>query len=139
MKVKDIMTNPAISVSGEDTVCEAARIMQAHNIGSIPVVNGKGQVVGIVTDREIAVRNTSKGEDSCGTKIREMMTTHVDTKSPNQDVKDVIRRMSNDKVRRLPVVDAGVLIGMLTIGDVSTLDAFKIEAAEALAEISENE
>ena len=136
MKVKELMTNPVISVSGEDTVCETARIMQAHNIGSVPVINAKGQVVGIVTDRDIVVRNTSKGDDCCATKVKEIMTSGVDTVSPEADMKDVINRMVNDKVRRLPVVDAGVLIGMLTIGDVALQDAFKTEAADALAEIS---
>ncbi len=139
MKVKEVMTNPAISVSGEDTVCETARIMQAHNIGSVPVINGKGQVVGIVTDRDIVVRNTSKGDDSCAIKVKEIMTSNVDTVSPEADMKDVITRMGNDKVRRLPVVDAGVLIGMLTIGDVAIEDAYKIEAADALAEISQKD
>ncbi|UKI36390.1 MAG: CBS domain-containing protein [Clostridiales bacterium] len=62
LKVRDIMTNPAISVTGEDTVCEAARVMQAHNIGALPVVSEKNTVDGIVTDRDIVLRTVSRGK-----------------------------------------------------------------------------
>lgn len=130
------MTNPPISVSGEDTVCEAARIMQAHNIGSVPVVSEKNEINGIVTDRDIVLRTVSQGKDVCEMKVKDIMTTEVEKTAPDADVKDVIKQLGAGKIRRIPVVEKNELVGMLSIGDIASQNAFNAEIADAICEIS---
>lgn len=136
LKVRDIMTNPAISVTGEDTVCEAARIMQAHNIGALPVVSEKNTVDGIVTDRDIVLRTVSRGKDACEMKVKDIMTTEVEKITPDTDIKDAVKRLGTDKIRRVPVIEKNELVGMLSIGDIATQSGFNAEIAEAICEIS---
>ncbi len=136
LKVRDIMSNPPISISGEDTVCEAARIMQAHNIGSLPVVSEKNTVDGIVTDRDIVLRTVSRGKDACEIKVKDIMTTDVEKIAPDADVKEAVKKLSIDKIRRIPVVEKNELVGMLSIGDIATQNTFSAEIADAICEIS---
>ncbi len=137
MKIKEVMTNPAVSITGEDTVCEAARVMQAHNIGAVPVVNGRQEVVGIVTDRDIVIRNTARGKDACETKVKDIMTGKVDTVKPDMDVRDAAKKMAQEKIRRIPVVEDGALIGMVALGDIAIEPDFKTEVSSALLNISQ--
>ena len=85
MKVKDIMTKNVASVRPESTVFEAAGLMQKLNVGSIPVCDQNG-VVGIVTDRDIVLRNVTAGADPKTTPVSSIMTTGVATVSPDTDV-----------------------------------------------------
>ena len=85
MKVKDIMTRNVAYVKPDATVFDAASLMQQYNVGSVPVCDQNG-VVGIVTDRDIVVRNISKGSDPKSTPVSSIMTTNVTTVSPDTDV-----------------------------------------------------
>lgn len=136
MKVRDIMSNPAIAVNGEDTVCEAARVMQAHNIGAVPVISEKNDIEGIITDRDIVLRTTATGKDACKIKVKDVMTTDVDTVSPDADISEVTRKMKNDKIRRVPVAENNELVGMLSFKDIALNAEDKMEIAEAISDIS---
>ena len=139
MKVRDVMTNPAIFLSGEDTVCEAARIMQAHNIGSVPVADNKNKIEGIITDRDIVLRTCAKGKEACEVKVKDVMTSDVETVSPDDDVSKILGKMKNKKVRRFPVTEDGEIVGMLSLGDVASNFDNKMEIAESISEISRNQ
>ena len=135
MKVRDKMTTNVTYINPESTVVEAAQLMQQHNVGSIPVCDQTG-VIGIVTDRDIIVRNIAHGKNPRNTPVRDVMTAKVATASPDMDVDDVTKMMAQNQIRRVPVVDNNKIVGMLALGDVATDNRFNVEASEALTEIS---
>lgn len=110
--------------------------MQAHNIGALPVVSEKNTVDGIVTDRDIVLRTVSRGKDACEMKVKDIMTTEVEKITPDTDIKDAVKRLGTDKIRRVPVIEKNELVGMLSIGDIATQSGFNAEIAEAICEIS---
>jgi CBS domain-containing protein len=135
MKVRDKMTTNVTYINPDSTVVEAAQLMQQHNVGSIPVCDQSG-VIGIVTDRDIIVRNIAHGKNPQSTTVRDVMTSKVATASPDMDVDDVTKMMAQNQIRRVPVVDNNQIVGMLALGDVATDNRFNVEASEALTEIS---
>ena len=135
MKVRDIMTKSVATISPEATIKDAAQMMQRHNVGSIPVVDTNG-LVGIVTDRDIVVRNIASGQDPSSTPIKNVMTSQVTTVTPDEDVNKITQMMSSRQIRRVPVVEYLKLVGMVSLGDLATTGMTSMEASEALAEIS---
>jgi CBS domain-containing protein len=135
MKVRDIMTKDVAYINPDSTVVEAAQMMQKHNVGSIPVCDQTG-VIGIVTDRDIIVRNIAHGKNPQSTPIRDVMTGQVTTASPDMEVNDVTKIMADNKIRRIPVVEKNMIVGMIALGDVATDTRCDFEASEALSEIS---
>jgi len=135
MKVKDIMTRNVACLNPAATVLEAAQLMQKHNVGSIPVCDESG-VVGIVTDRDIVVRNIAHGKDPGQTPVRDVMTSQVIAVGPETDIRDVFGIMSQKKVRRLPVVENNQLVGIIALGDIATNAPQDVEISSTLADIS---
>ncbi|WP_097026545.1 CBS domain-containing protein [Clostridium peptidivorans] len=136
MKVKDIMTKNVASLNPEDTVEHAAQLMKEYNIGSLPVCNEE-KVIGIITDRDIAIRSSAEGENVQKQTVRDIMTSNPATIKSDIDVKDAARIMSERQIRRLPVVESNNLVGMLSLGDVSVESSSNETAGEALSSISE--
>lgn len=137
MKVADIMTNPAIVVSSYTTIEDTSKIMSRHNIGSVPVVDDKDNVVGIVTDRDIVIRTVARGLDPKTHKVHEIMTGNVKSVTPDASVDDAADIMASEKIRRLPVVEDNKVVGFVALGDVAVVSDFAYETAQALSEISE--
>jgi CBS domain-containing protein len=135
MKVKDIMTKNVAYISPMSSVVEAAQLMQKHNVGSIPVCDKTG-VLGIVTDRDIVVRNIAHGNNPQNTPVKDVMTQSVATVTPDMEVDSATNIMTANKIRRLPVVENNMLVGMVAIGDLATDNHFDTEASVALTEIS---
>lgn len=135
MKAKDIMTKNVAYIKPDSTVTEAAKLMQQHNVGSIPVCDQTG-VVGMVTDRDIVVRNVITGSDPQSTPVSNIMTTKVATVTPDTDVELVSDIMSKNQIRRIPVVDNKTLVGIVALGDLAVDKQFDVEASEALTDIS---
>lgn len=135
MKVRDVMTKDVAYIGPSTTVTEAAQLMQKLNVGSIPVCDQNG-VVGIVTDRDIVVRNVAHGKDPHSTPVSAVMTTGVKTVDPETDMNDVTRMMAESQIRRIPVIEQNRLVGIVALGDMATRHMFNAEASEALAEIS---
>lgn len=122
MKAQDIMTAHPACCTPEQTVQDAARLMEQHNCGCIPVVEDtdSNHLVGTVTDRDIALRAVAQGK-SADTKIRDVMSTDPSCCRPTDDVQDVERIMAERQVRRVPVVDArGCCVGMIAQADLAT-------------------
>lgn len=132
MKVRDIMSRNVASVNPVATVAEAARLMEEYNVGSIPVCDKK-VLVGIVTDRDIVVRNVACGKNPEKTPIRDVMSPGVTTVTPDTEVSDVAKVMGTKRIRRLPVVENNRLVGMLALGDVARRARHDIEIADMLA------
>ena len=135
LKVRDIMTKDVAHVRPETPVIDAAKIMQQYNVGSIPVCDRTG-VVGMVTDRDIVVRNVVTGSDPRSTPVSSIMTTDVETVSSDTDVERLGDIMSKNQIRRIPVVDNNTLVGIVSLGDLAADNKFDTEAAEALSDIS---
>lgn len=135
MKVKDIMTGDVTYINPDSNVVEAAQLMQKHNVGSIPVCENNG-LVGIVTDRDIVVRNIAHGKNPASTTVRDVMTGQVITATPDMEVDSATKMMAEKQIRRIPVVENNMIIGMLALGDVATDNRCNMEASEALSKIS---
>lgn len=135
MRVKDIMTKDVAYINPNGTVIEAAQLMQKHNVGVIPVCDKSG-VIGIVTDRDIVVRNIAHGRNPQDTPVKDVMTSQVTTVSPDTDVNLITDIMSKNQIRRIPVVENNMLVGIVALGDMATDMRFDTEASEALTEIS---
>lgn len=138
MNISDIMTEHVISISEDEPIVAAARLMKQHNIGSLPVKDGKNRLKGIVTDRDIVLRCVAGNVNPQELRIGEIMSRNLITASPFEDTEKVAERMGNSQVRRVPVSDNGILVGIVALGDIARSDEFKMEASEALSEISAN-
>ncbi|EPR13308.1 CBS domain-containing protein [Ruminiclostridium papyrosolvens] len=135
MKVKDIMTTNVTYVEPNASILDTAKLMQQHNVGSIPVCD-KGSVVGMVTDRDIVVRNIAIGKNPQQTPVSDIMTTGITSVSPDMEMSQVTKMMADSQIRRVPVVDHNNLVGIVALGDVATDAKFDTEVADTLTEIS---
>lgn len=138
MQVKELMAESVVNVTQDSTAEYAARLMARHNVGSLPVCDGNGKLRGVVTDRDIVTRCIAAEADPMDTQVREIMSRAVVTASPGEDLRLAARKMSEERIRRLPVVENGTLVGMLSLGDLARNDRTQMEASRALSEISSN-
>ena len=121
MKVQDVMTKDPACVTPGATIREAAQLMQRENTGVVPVVDKKEakRLVGVVTDRDIAIRVVAEGRNSDTLVSEVMSSTKLATCSPNDDVDDVMEAMASEQVRRIPIVDErGSLVGIVAQADI---------------------
>ncbi|HWL91397.1 MAG TPA: CBS domain-containing protein [Actinomycetota bacterium] len=118
-EVRQVMTAAPHAVRLTSTLQEASRIMKAKDIGDVLVEDAKGQLSGIVTDRDLAIRATAEGADPTTTKVSSVYTKDITTLAPTDTVQDAIRQMRANDVRRLPVVEGGKAIGIVSLGDIS--------------------
>ncbi|MGH7458687.1 MAG: CBS domain-containing protein [Longimicrobiaceae bacterium] len=117
MRVREVMTETPATCTPDDTVQHAADLMKEHNCGAIPVAEGD-RPVGVITDRDIAVRAVAQGKGP-GTSVREAMTSHVVTCSPDDDVSVAERLMAEKKLRRLVVDENGRCVGVVAQADLA--------------------
>lgn len=138
MLVKDLMTPGAVTVEPGSSVALAARLISRHNVGILPVCSPGKRLRGVVTDRDIVLRCVAAEEDPAQTPVRDIMTRGCATLAPGDDCREASRLMAVHQVRRLPVVEEGRLVGMLSLSDLARSHRYDMEAAQALCEISEN-
>lgn len=136
MQVRDVMSTSVQSCSNQDNLSAVASKMQALNIGSMPVVENN-QVVGMVTDRDMVVRGLTNGAPNDS--IQSVMSNNVITVSSSASLEEAAQLMSQHQVRRLPVVDNGNLVGMVSLGDLATREQADQKAGQALTQISKND
>lgn len=136
MKVKDIMSTEIASVNSDDSIERAAQLMKQYDVGSIPVCSQE-KIIGIVTDRDIALRATAQGQKSQQQTVGDIMSSNPVVGSPDMDVYDAARIMSEKQIRRLPIVDQNNLIGIVALGDISVEPDLQDNAEEALKNISQ--
>ncbi len=121
MNIRELMTSDVQTVAPTDTVQQAASFMLSADTGSIPVCDGD-KIVGMITDRDIAVRGTAKGlGPDCS--VSDLMSDDVICASASDDVQSIARQMADRQVRRMPVIDENEkLVGMISLGDLSRGD-----------------
>jgi CBS domain-containing protein len=118
MKISEVMTREVATVQADQTAREAANFMLQGDAGSIPVTDGD-KLIGMITDRDIAVRGVARGHGP-DTLVRELMTSGLICARADDDIEDVATKMSEAQVRRLPVIDGDEnLVGIVSLGDLS--------------------
>jgi len=125
------MTRDPRTVNADDPIVEAARIMRDSDIGDVIVLQG-GEVGGILTDRDIVVRGVADGRDGESTSVSDVCTTGIEAIEPSASVDDALSRMREADIRRLPVVQDGQPVGIISLGDL----AVEREPDSTLADIS---
>ena len=138
MQIKDLMNPSVVTIEPTSSAALAARLISRHNVGVLPVCGADRRLRGVVTDRDIVLRCIAAEEDPAQTMVRDIMTRSCATVSPGDDCREATRIMSARQVRRLPVVEEGRLVGMISLSDLARSRRFDMEAAQALCEISEN-
>jgi len=136
-KIRDVMSTDCVTVNLDDNIDEIAVKMKEHDIGIIPVVDGK-KLLGVVTDRDLVIRGYAE-KKSGSSVVKDVMTNNVQTITPDTSVDEAARLMSEAQIRRLAVVDdQGGLAGIVSIGDLAIRDHYEDEAGQALSGISQH-
>jgi CBS domain-containing protein len=116
--VEEIMTREPRTVNASDTIADAARVMNEADIGDVIVVDN-GEVKGIVTDRDIVVRGVAEGRDAQSTSVADVCSSGAETIEPGASVDEALKRMREADIRRLPVVEGGRPVGIVSLGDLA--------------------
>ncbi|MEU6811434.1 CBS domain-containing protein [Streptomyces sp. NPDC046831] len=132
--VRDVMTPGVVAVRPDASLAEAARLMRDQDIGDVVVADGQ-RVVGVLTDRDITVRAVAEGRDPQTVSVRAVCTPDPQVVGPHDPVSAAVALMRRHAVRRLPVVEDGLPVGMVSLGDLAGAD----RAGSALADISRAE
>ena len=135
MKIRDCMTAHVVCVGAEEPAETAARLMARYNLGLLPVRGADGRMCGVVTDRDLVLRCMAAGQEAGKLPVAHTMSNRVVSVSPDDPAERAVRTMARERVRRLPVVEDGKLVGMLTLGDVTRNDQYSMEAAECFERI----
>lgn len=136
MKVRDIMTSEVEVADYNTSLVQVAEMMKRENVGAIPVCK-QDQLQGILTDRDIIIKAVAEGKDLTSMQVSEIMSTNPVSIKPEADIHEAARLMSENQIRRLPVIENGKLVGMLSLGDLAVENIHEDEAGEALSDISQ--
>jgi CBS domain-containing protein len=117
--IRDVMTPDPIVLASTATVLEAARAMREGDIGDVVVGDDAGNVIGILTDRDIVVRLVAEPRDPQQVTLQEICSIDLETLSPDDGVEDAVAIMQSNAVRRLPVLEDGKAVGVVSLGDLA--------------------
>jgi CBS domain-containing protein len=131
--IDEVMTRDPLTVDETAPVSEAARTMRDANIGDVLVTRSDGSVCGIVTDRDLALNVVAEGKDPASMVVRDVCNHTIESVESGDPVGKAVKLMSERAIRRLPVIDDGRLVGIVTLGDL----AIERDPESALANISE--
>ena len=134
MNIRDVMTPNPRTISPDETIQNAARIMRDLDTGVVPVVDN-GRPVGMVTDRDIVVRAVAEGQLNCP--VRDIVSRAVISATPEMSTREAADLMGEHQVRRLPVVENERLVGIVSIGDLAVKEGRDARTGETLENISE--
>jgi CBS domain-containing protein len=129
--VKDVMTPGVVAVRPDASIVEAAQLMRTQHIGDVVVADGQ-RVVGVLTDRDITVRAVARGADPLGVSAGSVCTPDPLTLAPDDPVSSAVALMREHAIRRIPVVEGGLPVGLVSLGDLAEAR----EPGSALADIS---
>lgn len=136
MKIDQVMTRDVEAISPDSSIWAAAKRMRDLNVGFMPVVE-QGQLIGVVTDRDITLRAVAEGLDPVMSTVAEVMTREVITCYADQEVEEAARVMNEHQIRRLLVLDRNQnLVGVISLGDLAVSALDESQAGETLQNIS---
>ena len=138
MLVREVMGPCVVAIHPGESAALAARLLARHNVGALPVCARDGQLRGVVTDRDLVLRCLAAEEDPRQVPVGRIMTRHPAQVAPGDDVRQAAQAMARHQVRRLPVVEAGRVVGMVSLGDLARCGKYEMEISRALTEISGN-
>jgi len=132
MYVHDILMTKGdriITIRPDTTIDETSRLLAKHRIGAVLVTDEAEQIVGVISERDIVAGLASQGASVAGRSVADFMTRDVLTCTPSDSIADIMGVMTTRRIRHLPVLDGGRLVGIVSIGDVvkSRLDETKLE------------
>ena len=134
--IKDVMSSDPCTIDADKSVAYAAKMMRDEDVGLAPIVEGD-KLIGMLTDRDIAIRVVAEGQDPDQVTVREVASKQVVTIDPQQDLDEALRIMAKHQVRRLPVVEEdGRLVGVVAQADVAREGDDK-ETGQLVQEISQ--
>jgi CBS domain-containing protein len=136
MKAREIMSKNPTCVTPDTPLVDAARLMKDENIGVVPVVESSNsrRLVGVLTDRDIAIRAVAEGRDGATTSVGHVMSTDIHTSAPDDSVNDIMALMGSEQIRRIPIVDErGDVVGIIAQADI-VLEANDNKKAEKTVE-----
>src|SRR4030095_3970877 len=137
MQLKEFVNSRVETVQCDDTLQRAAEKMRELDVGSLPVCEA-GQLVGMITDRDITIRAVAKGADPAAGTVRDVMTSEVLSCFENDDVETAARIMQENQVRRILVLnEANELVGITSLGEIATVTGNRLLAGETLESVSE--
>jgi CBS domain-containing protein len=139
MKCRDVMTDNPVCCLPNDSVSQVARVMRREHIGPVPVVGNDGtkEIIGIVTDRDLAIKVVAEGRDPNRTTVGDVMTHTIVVCRDDDDLSSAIAAMEEYQIRRVPVIDrGGRLVGIISQADVATRFHERAITAEMVEEIS---
>ncbi len=137
MNLKEIMTPDVVTIAPDASLQQAAQMMASLDIGLVPVM-ANDDLVGVITDRDIAIRAAARGLDPKRTQVRYVMTEAPVCGSDTQEITQGAKQMMNHQIRRLPILDGQQrLVGIVSLGDLVKALADKCLAGEVLLRISE--
>ena len=131
-RISELMTRDPVAMTNDATVQDAAVAMRDRDIGDVVVTKSDGNVCGIVTDRDIVVRAVAEGADPSSMTLEDVCSHELISVAPDDPVAAAVKAMEDHAVRRLPVIDNGTLVGIVSIGDL----AVERDPNSALADIS---
>ena len=135
MKVRDIMTADVATAHLDSSLREIAQLMRDEDTGAIPVLDGD-ELAGIITDRDIVLRCVAEGRDADDATAEDILSERLETVEPDSDVEEASQLMARRQIRRLPVVEDGRLVGMVSLGDIAVKSEENM-ASDALENVSE--
>ena len=135
MNIRDVMTPNPRTVTADDSIQNAARIMRDEDTGAVPVVDN-GRAVGMLTDRDIVVRSVADG-GQLDRPVRDIVSSSVICATPEMSTREAAQLMSDHQVRRLPVVENERLVGIVSIGDLAVKEGKDSRTGDTLQAISE--
>ncbi len=133
MQVSDIMSRNVVTVSADDTFADAAKILHEHKISSV-IVQGESGPSGIVTERDF-VNLVSEGQDPYKEKVGDRMTKDLATVESKSDIGEAAKMMAERRIRHLPVVDKGNLVGIISIRDLTSWAVDELTGGHELPDI----
>jgi CBS domain-containing protein len=139
MTCEQVMTRNPQCCAPTDSATRVAKIMKIEDVGSVPVCGGRGsrRLMGIVTDRDLAIQIVADGRDPHTTAVQDIMTREPYTCRVDEDLETAIDRMESNQIRRIPVVDAdGALAGIISQADIAIRGQDRDRTAEVVEEIS---
>jgi len=128
-KVRDIMVREVITAKSDISIKEAAKIMSKHNIGCL-IITKNGKPEGIITERDLLTRVLAEGRNPDETKVGDVMSKPVICGNPDMDLEEAAKFMIKKKIKKLPIVEAGKLIGIITLTDLVRSQPYVIELLE---------